>query len=127
MVMGQGNLLGAENKFKHYLDSYWQHFHPFFPIVQHSTLISTPPPPLLALLMVVIGAQFSNFSESRNYSAFLYESCVGFLSTVSAFYAISYHYRMLMTLAAISNNLTFLFIRYANGHPARGFFSVSRT
>lgn len=127
LAVVQGNLLGVDNKFKHYLDCYRQHFHPFFPIVQHSTLISTPPPPLLALLMVVIGAQFSNFPESKNYSTFLYELCVGFLPTVSKIHAILYCYRMLMTLTASSNSLTFLSIRYANGHSGRGFLAVSRT
>lgn len=83
VVGGQGNLLGVDNKFKHYLDSYWQHFHPFFPVLHRSALISTPPPPMLALLMVVIGAQFSSFPESKNITSFWYESCVGFLSTVS--------------------------------------------
>ena len=95
-VGGQSNLLGVDNKFNHYLDSYRQHFHPFFPVVQYPTLISNPPPPLLALLMVVIGAQFSNLPESKNYSVFLYESCVGFLSTVSK-KAITCAYRMLTT------------------------------
>lgn len=93
LAIAQGNLLGVDSKFKHYLDCYRQHFHPFFPIVQHSTLISTPPPPLLALLMVVIGAQFSNFPESKNYSTFLYELCVGFLQTVGKIHTIIYCYR----------------------------------
>lgn len=123
----EGNLLGVGDKFKHYLDSYRQHFHPFFPVIQYSSLISTPPPPLLALLMVVIGAQFSHFPESKNSTAFLYESCVGFLSTVSKSYPIIYPCRMLMRFAASFNNLTVLFIRYANRYPARGFFTVSRT
>lgn len=123
----EGNLLGVDNKFKHYLGNYRQHFHPFFPVIQYSTLISAPPPPLLALLMVMIGAQFSNFPESKNYSAFFYELCVGFLSTVSELYAMISRYRMLMPSAASSNNFKFLFIRYANGHPAGGFVAVSHT
>lgn len=122
----EGNLLGVGDKFKHYLDSYRQHFHPFFPVIQYSSLISAPPPPLLALLMVVIGAQFSNFPESKNSISLLYESCVGFLSTVRKNDASIDHCRMLMRFAASSNNLTVLFIRYANSHPARGFFAVSR-
>ncbi len=83
LAMDQGNLLTLDRRFKHCLDCYWWHFHPFFPIVHRPTLTFTTPPPLLALMMVVIGAQFASFSDSKSYSAFLYESCVGLFTTVS--------------------------------------------
>lgn len=83
VALGQGDVLDADSKFKHYLDCYWLHFHPLVPIVHYSTMISAAPPPLLALLMVSIGAQFSSFSDSKTHSAFWFDYCVKFLSTVS--------------------------------------------
>lgn len=80
---GPSDLLAVDGNFKHYLDCYWQHFHPLFPIIHHSSFLSVSPPPLLVLLMVVIGAQFSFHPESKTYSAFLYEYCVGCFPTVS--------------------------------------------
>lgn len=97
VAMGPDHLLTVENKFKHYIDDYRRHFHPFFPIVQYSALISAPPPPLLALLMVMIGAQFSNLPASKNYSTFLYELCVGLRSTVRQSHSIFSCDSMLMT------------------------------
>lgn len=82
MAVGPSNLLAVEGNLEHYLDCYWQHFHPLFPIIHRSSFVFNPPPPLLTLLMVVIGAQFSSSPESQRYSAFLDEYRVGIFSTV---------------------------------------------
>lgn len=76
---GQGHLLN-ESRYKFFLDCYWRHFHPFFPIIHSSTLALGPPPPLLALMMVTIGAMLSS---SPAPSVAFYKSCVGFFTTVS--------------------------------------------
>lgn len=76
---GQGHLLN-ESRYKSFLDCYWRHFHPFFPIIHSSTLALGPPPPLLALMMVTIGAMLSS---SPAPSVAFYKSCVGFFTTVS--------------------------------------------
>lgn len=76
---GQGHLLN-ESRYKSFLDCYWRHFHPFFPIIHYSALALGPPPPLLALMMVTIGAMLSS---SPAPSVAFYKSCVGFFKTVS--------------------------------------------
>lgn len=79
---GQGQLLN-ESRYKSFLDCYWRHFHPFFPIIHSSALaLGPPPPPLLALMMVTIGAMLSS---SQAPSVAFYRSCVGFFTTVSFF------------------------------------------
>lgn len=83
LAIGEGNVLGANSKFKLYVDCYWQHFHPLFPILHYPTIMSGVPPPALAVLMVVIGAQFSSRPESKIYSTFMYESCVRLIADVS--------------------------------------------
>ncbi|KAI9881482.1 MAG: hypothetical protein M1830_000045 [Pleopsidium flavum] len=64
-----------------YLDCYWQHFHPLFPIIHRPTLFIKTPPPLLAAAMVAIGAQFSTRPGSNSYSTFMHEACIKLLST----------------------------------------------
>lgn len=75
----QGHLLN-QSRYKYFLDCYWRHFHPFFPIIHSSALALGPPPPLLALMMVTIGAMLST-SPAPAFA--FYKSCVGFFTTVS--------------------------------------------
>lgn len=82
-IFGQGHLLN-ESRYKSFLDSYWRHFHPFFPIIHYSALALGPPPPLLALMMVTIGAMLS---PSPAPAVAFYKSCVGFFTTVSFFFS----------------------------------------
>ena len=126
VAMGPSTLLAADGKFKHYLDCYWQHFHPLFPIIHRSSFISTSPPPLLALLMVVIGAQFSLHPESKNHSAFLYEYCVGYFSTVSGSAAISlaeysfcYQQNPITTRSCLSDMQTVILLEAFSCYRAR--------
>lgn len=55
------------------LELYWQHFHPYFPIVHRPTFLPTKPSPLLASAMVAIGSQFDHRDDSKQYSLFLLE------------------------------------------------------
>ncbi|KAL8703928.1 MAG: hypothetical protein Q9201_002908 [Fulgogasparrea decipioides] len=81
MDMGQTRLLMIHDpKTKHYVDCYWQHFHPLFPVVHLPTFMSTIPHPLLAASMVVVGAQFSPRPEAKQYSASLHAACVNMMS-----------------------------------------------
>lgn len=67
-----------------YLDCYWRHFSPLFPVIHRPTFcVNTPPPPLLSAAMVAIGAQFSTRPQAKNYSTFMHEACMKLLTTVS--------------------------------------------
>lgn len=78
-----GVVEGDMGKLNDYLDCYWQHFHPLFPVVHRPTFLASTPPPLLAAAMVAIGAQFSTRPHSKSYSTFMHEACINLLSTVS--------------------------------------------
>lgn len=144
---GQGHLLN-ESRYKSFLDCYWRHFHPFFPIIHSSTLALGPPPPLLALMMVTIGAMLSS---SPAPSVAFYKSCVGFFTTVSFpnsinpflpsffpgqgkrkkrkekkrnFFLKKPKKILLYPAAAPRNYDEFSIIGYADGYSARGIFQV---
>ncbi len=70
-------------KLNDYLDCYWQHFHPLFPVIHRPTFLASTPPPLLAAAIIAIGAQFSSRPHSKSYSTFMHEACIKLLSTVS--------------------------------------------
>ncbi|KAL9010966.1 MAG: hypothetical protein Q9173_004151 [Seirophora scorigena] len=70
-----GPLKVQDPRTRHYLECYWQYFHPMFPIVRLASFVSAVPPHLLAASMVVVGAQFSPRSDSKQYSASLYAAC----------------------------------------------------
>lgn len=55
------------------LELYWQHFHPYYPIVHRPTFLPTKPSPLLASAMVAIGSQFDHRDDSKQYSLTLLE------------------------------------------------------
>ncbi|KAL8633668.1 hypothetical protein Q9189_000616 [Teloschistes chrysophthalmus] len=81
LAMGQVSHLRVHDpRTKHYLDCYWQHFHPLFPIVHVPSFLSTVPDPLLAASMVVVGAQFSPRPDAKQYSATLYATCLTMMS-----------------------------------------------
>lgn len=79
----QGHVLSPKSKWADYLDCYWRHFHPLFPILHYATIVSFAPPPALAVLMLIIGAQFSALPASKTHSIGLYDSYVKLFSTVS--------------------------------------------
>lgn len=85
-VGGQrGPLKVHDPRTRHYLECYWQYFHPMFPIVRLASFVSAVPPHLLAASMVVIGAQFSPRSDSKQYSASLYAACHNMMLDVRIF------------------------------------------
>ncbi|KAF4637838.1 hypothetical protein G7Y89_g252 [Cudoniella acicularis] len=57
-----------------YLNSYWQYFHPLFPIIHRPTFNSADDP-LLCSAMVAIGTQYHNTPEARTKGSELNESC----------------------------------------------------
>lgn len=84
MAVGQTDLLKVHDpRTRHYLDCYWQYFHPPCPIVRRASFVSTIPQPLLAASMVVVGAQFSPRPDAKPYSTSLYERCLKLLLDVS--------------------------------------------
>ncbi|KAL8818218.1 MAG: hypothetical protein Q9223_003105 [Gallowayella weberi] len=81
VALGQSNLLKVHNpQTQHYLDCYWEHFHPLFPIVHFPSFMSTIPQPVLAASMVVIGAQYSPRPDAKQYSASLRAGCAALMS-----------------------------------------------
>lgn len=83
MAMGQSSLLKIQNpRTRHYLECYWQFFHPLFPIVRYASFMSSVPQPLLAASMVVVGAQYSPRPDAKQYSAFLHAKCLKLLPDV---------------------------------------------
>ena len=83
LAVDQSHVLISKSQWGDYLDCYWRHFHPLFPILHHPTTTLIAPPPALAMLMVIIGAQFSTFPASKVHSTFLYDSCLTLFATVS--------------------------------------------
>ncbi|KAL8847291.1 MAG: hypothetical protein Q9221_007667 [Calogaya cf. arnoldii] len=81
VVMGQNKLLKAHNpQTQHYLDCYWFHFAPLFPIIHRPSFMSAIPHPLLAASMLVIGAQYSPRPDAKQYSASLHAGCTRLMS-----------------------------------------------
>ncbi len=85
-----GMVEASVGKLEDYLDCYWQHFHPLFPIIHRPTFFVKTPPPLLAAAMVAIGAQFSTRPHSKSYSTFMHEACMRLLPTVGYFTVSAY-------------------------------------
>ena len=83
VAVDQSHILSANSKWGDYLDCYWRHFHPLFPILHYNSTLTNPPPPALAVLMIIIGAQFSTLPASKNHSMGMYDSYVRLFSTVS--------------------------------------------
>lgn len=83
LAVDQSNILTPKSKWGDYLDCYWRHFHPLFPILHHPTIVSLPPPPALAVLMVIIGAQFSDLPASKTHSICMYDAYFKLFLTVS--------------------------------------------
>ncbi|KAL8673609.1 MAG: hypothetical protein Q9168_001964 [Polycauliona sp. 1 TL-2023] len=82
--MGQAGLLKAHNpQTQHYLDCYWIHFAPLFPIIHRQSFMSVIPQPLLAASMMVIGAQYSPRPDAKQYSSSLHAGCTRMMSDVS--------------------------------------------
>ncbi|KAL8693585.1 MAG: hypothetical protein Q9218_001627 [Villophora microphyllina] len=94
LAMGPASHLRVHDpRTKHYLDCYWQHFHPLFPMVHIPTFMSALPDPLLAASMVVVGAQFSPRPDAKQYSATLYAACLRMMSETALHMEIFTRYR----------------------------------
>lgn len=68
--------------FEHYLDNYWRHFHPSFPILHRPTFQRVGASPMLLAAMISIGAQFSNESFAKRRSRILHDRCLKLLKKV---------------------------------------------
>lgn len=56
-----------------WIQLYFEHFHPVFPVLHKATFTSPDTPPLLILVVAAIGAQFSNLPHSLVYARSLQE------------------------------------------------------
>ncbi|KAI5952629.1 hypothetical protein KGF54_003496 [Candida jiufengensis] len=66
-----------ENKFSYYLNSYWRHFHPEFPILHKPSFNSKTANPLLLISMIIVGAQYS-FPETAKQRAYKHQKSYEF-------------------------------------------------
>lgn len=69
-------------KLSQYMENYWQHFHPSFPMIHKNNFLSEPLAPLLHAAMLSIGAQFSPDADAKAKSRSMHELCVKVLSMV---------------------------------------------
>ncbi|MCJ1398742.1 hypothetical protein MMC11_001943 [Xylographa trunciseda] len=77
MVASKNGLVTLDDGIlSHYLDCYWKHFHPQFPIVHRPSPLITASRSVLNTLLLAIGAQFSSrpHAKSHSMSWFLFAS-----------------------------------------------------
>ena len=77
---GMGHL--AHYPLEQYLDVYWRHFHPTFPLVHRFTFEGMSRSPMLHAAMLVIGGQYSSDGSVRTKSRELHQRCVKLLERV---------------------------------------------
>lgn len=71
--------IARPSSFEQWLNSYWRHFHPTFPIIHRFTFASLEASPMLCAAMAAIGAHYTNDS----YHAWnLHDRCVKLLARV---------------------------------------------
>lgn len=75
----------AQPQLDTYLTSYWQRFHPSFPIVHRPTLNPTEDNHLITYAMAAIGTQYHNIPEARTLGFELNEHCRRSIDIVSLF------------------------------------------
>ena len=67
-------LYGAQPQLDLYLSSYWQYFHPLFPIIHRPTFDRTEDN-LLNIAMAAIGTQYHDSPEARTQGSEFNEAC----------------------------------------------------
>ncbi|KAF1950618.1 hypothetical protein CC80DRAFT_226617 [Byssothecium circinans] len=65
--------------YEQYLDNFWRHFHPTFPIIHRVTFESVTQPPMLHAAMIAIGGQYSNDACVKRKSRILHDRCMKLL------------------------------------------------
>ncbi|KAF2634247.1 hypothetical protein P280DRAFT_494410 [Massarina eburnea CBS 473.64] len=65
--------------FEQYLDNFWRHFHPTFPVVHRVTFESVTQSPMLHAAMIAIGGQYSNDALVKRKSRILHDRCMKLL------------------------------------------------
>jgi hypothetical protein len=68
--------------FEQYLDNYWRHFHPTFPVVHRTTFENMSQAPMLHAAMIAIGGQYSNDAAVKRKSRILHDRCNKLLDKV---------------------------------------------
>ncbi|KAH5379788.1 hypothetical protein HBI33_150250 [Parastagonospora nodorum] len=74
--MGQ---LAHTYPFEQYLNNYWRHFHPTFPVIHQPTFGSMEPSPMLYAAMIAIDGQYSNDTSTKHNARKLHDTCVKLL------------------------------------------------
>lgn len=84
------DLFGAPSdplKLSQYMENYWKHFHPSFPMIHKGSLLNKPLAPLLQAAMLAVGAQYSHVNDSKSEMRSLHELCLKILAMVGCYRA----------------------------------------
>jgi hypothetical protein len=68
--------------YEQYLDNFWRHFHPTFPVVHRVTFESVTQSPMLHASVIAIGGQYSNDASVKRKSRILHDRCMKLLDKV---------------------------------------------
>ena len=65
-----------------YLNNYWRHFHPTFPVIHQPTFGNMASSPMLHAAMIAIDGQYSNDTSTKHSARKLHDTCVKLLEKV---------------------------------------------
>ncbi|CAI6342156.1 unnamed protein product [Periconia digitata] len=68
--------------YEQYLNNYWRHFHPTFPVIHRATFdsIASAPTPMLQAAAIAIGGQYSSDPSVKRKSRILHDRCMKLLN-----------------------------------------------
>jgi hypothetical protein len=69
-----GETLNLKTK-QHYVQAYWKHFHPLFPILHPQTYQQHRSSPLLSAAVMAVGAQYTDKPFAKSDSRILHQKC----------------------------------------------------
>jgi hypothetical protein len=77
-----GEALNLKTKQDHYIQAYWKHFHPLFPVLHPKMFDQHRTNPLLSAAVMAIGAQYTNEPFARRDSCILHQKCQELIAQV---------------------------------------------
>ena len=78
-----GEALNLKTK-QHYVQAYWIHFHPLFPVLHPQIYEQYRSNPLLSAAVMAIGAQYTNKPFARDDSRILHQKCQELIGQVGS-------------------------------------------
>lgn len=77
-----GETLNLKTK-QHYVQAYWKHFHPLFPVLHPQTYQQHRSSPLLSAAVMAVGAQYTDKPFAKSDSRILHQKCQELIVKVS--------------------------------------------